>query len=176
MKKNKVLALAIFIISLNYCFSQTTCVDQLKLVSSIKLPGVSGRIDHLAYDNRNQTVFIAALGNNTVEVVDVKSNMLIHTIKGLNEPQGIRYISENNTVFVANGGNGECNIYNADTYQLIGSVKMPGGDADNVRYDAPSGKIFVGYGDGGIAVLDEKTLTTCLDIFNMNRILDIDLK
>jgi YVTN family beta-propeller protein len=136
----------------------------LKLSATITLPGVAGRIDHLAFVPKNQTIFVAALGNNTVEVVDLKSNKVVHSIKGLHEPQGIKYIPESNTIFVANGEDGECDIYNADTYKLISSLKMPGGDADNVRYDVTAGKIFVGYGDGGIAVIDAKTFKLLADV------------
>jgi YVTN family beta-propeller protein len=144
-------------ICLVVCQAQTSFQnDPLKLTATILLPNVSGRIDHLAYDNRNQTVFVAALGNNTVEVVDLKSRKVIHTIKNLHEPQGIKYIPENNVIFVANGENGECDIFNADSYDLITSIKLSG-DADNVRYDPSSGKIFVGYGDGAIAIIDAKT-------------------
>ena len=147
------------------CLTQNATSNQnLLLVTSIQLPNVSGRIDHLAFVGKNQTIFVAALGNNTVEVVDLKTKKVIHTIKGLHEPQGIKYIPENNAVFVANGENGECDIYNADTYQLITSIKMPAGDADNVRYDANAGKIFVGYGDGGITVIDAKTYKQLTDI------------
>jgi YVTN family beta-propeller protein len=165
MNKLKTVAILIITFSLNNCFAQTTVTNKgLQLVASIQLPNVNGRIDHLAYDSRNQTVFVAALGNNTVEVVDLKSKKVIHTIKGLHEPQGIRYIPENNIVIVANGENGECDVYNADTYQLITTIKMPAGDADNVRYDVNTGKIFVGYGDGGIAVIDAKTFKQLADI------------
>jgi len=136
----------------------------LKLTTTITLTDVAGRIDHLAFVPKNQTIFVAALGNNTVEVVDLISNKVIHSIKGLHEPQGIKYIRESNTVFVANGENGECDVYNADTYQLITSIKMPGGDADNVRYDVTADKIFVGYGDGGIAVIDAKTFNQLEDV------------
>jgi len=136
----------------------------LKLTTTITLPDVAGRIDHLAFVPKNQTIFVAALGNNTVEVVDLISNKVIHSIKGLHEPQGIKYIPESNTVFVANGENGDCDVYNADTYQFITSIKMPGGDADNVRYDVTAGKIFVGYGDGGLAVIDAKTFKQLADV------------
>jgi YVTN family beta-propeller protein len=165
MNKLKTVAILIVGFSLNNCLAQTTITNKgLQLAASIQLPNVSGRIDHLAYDSKNQTIFVAALGNNTVEVVDLKSKKVIHTIKGLHEPQGIKYIPENNMVFVANGGNGECEIYNADTYQLINSIKMPAGDADNVRYDVTAGKIFVGYGDGGISVIDAKTFKQLADV------------
>ncbi|MDP9324435.1 MAG: hypothetical protein M3P13_12440, partial [Acidobacteriota bacterium] len=45
----------------------------LSLVQSIELPRVEGRIDHLALDPTGEKMFVAALGNNTVEVVDVKN-------------------------------------------------------------------------------------------------------
>jgi YVTN family beta-propeller protein len=153
-----------FWLCLNECQGQTSSQnDSLKLTATIPLPGVSGRIDHLTFDIRNKTIFVAALGNNTVEVVDLKSKKVIHSIKGLHEPQGIKYIPESNTVFVANGENGVCDIFNADSYQLITSIKMSG-DADNVRYDSATGKIFVGYGDGGIAIIDAKTFKQLADI------------
>lgn len=167
MSMNKLKAISILVITLSVinCFAQNSVLNNgLKLVATIQLPKVSGRIDHLAFDTRNQTIFVAALGNNTVEVIDLKDKKVIQTIKGLHEPQGIKYIPENNTVFVANGENGECDIYNADTYQLVTSIKMPGGDADNVRYDVTTGKIFVGYGDGGIAVIDAKTFKQIADV------------
>src|SRR5216117_958293 len=41
----------------------------LRLVQTIPLPGVAGRIDHLAVDLAGKRLFVAALGNNTVEVV-----------------------------------------------------------------------------------------------------------
>ena len=128
----------------------------LKLIYSIPLPNVNGRIDHLAYNGKAGLLYIAALGNNTVEVADLKAKKVIYTIKGLKEPQGIRYISEGNVIFVANGENGECDIFNADTYKKTTSIKLDG-DADNVRYDPSSGNIYVGYGEGGIAVIDART-------------------
>jgi YVTN family beta-propeller protein len=165
MNKLNTIVILFIALSLNSCLAQNSVSNnELKLVGTIQLPNVSGRIDHLAFVTKNQTIFVAAFGNNTVEVVDLKTKKVIHTIKGLHEPQGIKYIPESNTVFVANGENGECDIYNADTYQLITSIKMPGGDADNVRYDDTNDKIFVGYGDGGIVVIDAKTLKQLADI------------
>src|SRR5262245_47163227 len=66
--------------------------ERLVLVSKIEMPGVRGRIDHIAYDPENHLAFIAALGNNTAEVVNINTKQLIHTIRGLDEPQGIVYI------------------------------------------------------------------------------------
>src|SRR5690349_4517992 len=70
--------------------------SQLTLSDTISLPGVHGRFDHLAYDSNNQILFIAALGNNSVEVVDLKGKKVLQSIKDLNEPQGIAFLPESN--------------------------------------------------------------------------------
>ena len=135
----------------------------LKLITTVLLPDVSGRIDHMAFNSQKQLVYVAALGNNTLEVIDLKNRKVIHSIKGLSEPQGIRYVPDNNTIFVANGGNGECRIFNADSYQQLASVKL-GDDADNVRYDPASKRIYVGNGEGSIAVIDAISFKLLADI------------
>ena len=60
----------------------------LRLVQTIPLPHVEGRIDHMAVDLQGQRLFVAALGNNTLEVLDLKAGTPLHTITGLHEPQG----------------------------------------------------------------------------------------
>ncbi len=136
----------------NGCNAQPQ-TNSLKLIVSISLPGVSGRIDHLSFNSKHQLIFVAALGNNTIEVVDLKNKKVVHTIKDLHEPQGVVFIPETNSIFVANGENGECNIFNAETFQKVTTIKLSG-DADNVRYDAATNLIYVGYGNGGIAIID----------------------
>ena len=157
MKQMKLFSVLLIALSflLNGCNAQTQS-DSLKLIKTIQLPNVSGRIDHLAYDAKHQKIYVVALGNNTVEVVDLKNNKVIHTIKNLSEPQGVAYIAESNSIFVANGDNGECDVFNAETYQKTISIDLTE-DADNVRYDSISKKIYVGYGNGGIAIIDSKT-------------------
>jgi hypothetical protein len=142
-------------ILLNGCNAQPQN-NSLKLVTTIPLSNVSGRIDHLSFNSKQQIVFVAALGNNTVEVVDLKNKKAIHTIKDLHEPQGVVFIPESNSIFVANGDNGECDVFNAESFQKTNSLKLSG-DADNVRYDAANKKIYVGYGNGGIAIIDATT-------------------
>ena len=162
--KGYYIAITLAVLCLEGCNAQSSKQSQaLPLIATIGLPGVSGRIDHLAYDSTTQRIFIAALGNNSVEVVDLKTNKVIHSITGLNEPQGIAFISGKNMLFVANGGNGACDVFNAATYQKITVVQLSG-DADNVRYDAVNKKIYAGYGEGAIAIIDAATLKQLADI------------
>src|SRR5207253_10934136 len=78
----------------------------LKLVQTIPLPNVEGRIDHLAVDVKGKRLFVAALGNNTVEVIDLKGGKLAKSLTGFHEPQGIAFLPDANRVIVANGGGG----------------------------------------------------------------------
>jgi len=59
-------------------------------------------------DSINHLAFVAALGNNTIEVVNIDSKQVVHTIKGLHEPQGVAYIPSLQILVVANGDNGQC--------------------------------------------------------------------
>jgi YVTN family beta-propeller protein len=131
--------------------------DVLKLTAKITLPDVHGRIDHIAYDANDHIAFVAALGNNSIEVVNVETKQVIHTIKGLHEPQGVLYIPSLKRFVVANGDNGTCMFFDATNYSLLGSIDLKD-DADNVRYDAVTNLIYVGYGSGGIAIIDANTM------------------
>jgi DNA-binding beta-propeller fold protein YncE len=123
-----------------------------QLKQTIALPGVEGRIDHFALDLTGDRLFVCALGNNTVEVLDLRKGERIHSITGLGAPQGITYIPELDHLFVANDKGGVCKIYDAKSYQTIGELNFQD-DADNVRYDDVSKRIYVGFGSGGIGIV-----------------------
>ena len=125
----------------------------LKLKQTIPLPGVEGRIDHFAFDAAGERLFVCALGNNTVEVLDLRKGERIHSITGLGAPQGIAYIPESNRIFVANDKGGICKIYDGKSFQAVGELDFED-DADNVRYDDATKKIYVGFGSGGIAIVN----------------------
>jgi DNA-binding beta-propeller fold protein YncE len=125
----------------------------LKLKQTIPLPGVEGRIDHFAADSLGQRLFVCALGNNSVEVIDLRKGERVRSITGLGVPQGVGYSPEFNRLFVANDKNGICKIYDGKSFQAVGELKLED-DADNVRYDETSKKFYVGFGNGGIAVVN----------------------
>jgi hypothetical protein len=131
-------------------------VSHLELEKTIELPEVKGRIDHLAFNPEKNIIYVAALGNNTVEAIDLDRGSTIHTITGLDEPQGVCFVPGENEIVVANGGNGDCVFYRASDYAIAATVNL-GDDADNVRYDPISKTIYVGYGNGAIGVIDEVT-------------------
>jgi len=125
----------------------------LELQQTIPLPGVEGRIDHLDLDFAGERLFVCALGNNSVEVLDLKKGERIHSIGGLGAPQGLAYVAQLNRLFIANDKGGLCQFYDAKSWQLLSTVNFQD-DADNVRYDAAAKQIYVGFGDGGIGVVN----------------------
>lgn len=130
--------------------------SSLKLVNRISIPDVEGRIDHIAIDVNGHRLFVCALENNTVEVIDLNANIRIHTISGLAEPQGILFLPESNKLYITSGQTGRCDIFNADTFNQIGNIQFSS-DADNIRYDPAAGLIYIGFGHGGLGVIDVKT-------------------
>ena len=150
----KHLILAIVIAVARSCLAVAEADEAgIQLKQTIPLPGVEGRIDHLDVDISGQRLFVCALGNNTVEVVDLNKGERIHTISGLGAPQGVAFVLELNRLLVANDKGGVCNIYDADSFLLIGKVDFAD-DADNVRYDSASKRIYVGFGSGGIGIIN----------------------
>ena len=119
----------------------------------IALPGVSGRIDHMAA--AGERLYIAALGNGSVEVVDLSAGSRVKSITGLKEPQGIAADPQLQRVFIACAGDGMVHAFDSGTFEEKGSVKL-GDDADNARL--VGGVLYVGYGEGAIAMLDPATL------------------
>jgi DNA-binding beta-propeller fold protein YncE len=125
----------------------------LKPAVTIPLAGVEGRIDHLAVDVAARRLFVAALGNNTVEVVDLDQSKRVRTVTGLDEPQGIAYVPSLGQLFVANGGDGTVHVFDGNTLAQLATIKTSG-DADNLRYDAATNTVIVGYGSGALGLID----------------------
>ena len=136
--------------------SESRDSNLLTPVAVIPMDGVDGRIDHFAFDEATGRLFVAALGNNTVEVVDVAGGRVVDQIKGLRAPQGVALASDANRLAIANDDDGTVRLVDAKTLRELASLDL-GRDADNVRYDAKSRRFWVGYGDGGLAQIDPAT-------------------
>jgi len=138
--------------------SQTREFLPLQLEEQIPVPGVAGRLDHFSADAKRRRLFVSALGNNTLEVIDVFAGRVIHSIKGLAQPQGPLYVPGVDKLYVANAEDGKVRVYDGATYMLRKTIDF-GKDPDNMRYDEASKTVFVGFGedDGGIAMIDPKT-------------------
>jgi hypothetical protein len=137
------------------CGAQPRPAAPLVLERSLELPNVTGRIDHLALDGARQHLFIAELGNGTVEALDLKSGRSLGRIGGLAEPQGLGYLASRDELIVATGGDGAVRFYRGADLSAVASLVL-GGDADNVRIDPADGRVVVGFGKA-LAIIDPAT-------------------
>src|SRR5256712_2280082 len=131
----------------------------LQLIQKIPVPGVAGRIDHFTAFPKRRLLIFAALGNNSMEIVNTFQAKVIQSVKGLNEPQGVLYVPGLDKIFAANAGNGTVKVYDGKTYALRKSIELGAeSDTDNLRWDEDSKRVFVGI-VGGIAMIDAVTET-----------------
>lgn len=125
----------------------------LRLEKTIDLPNVQGRIDHMSIDVKGERLFVSALGNNTLEVIDLKTGKPLKTIGQVKEPQGVLYVPDSNRIYVANRADGSVRIFDGGSYAPLKTLDY-GDDADNLRYDAARRRIYVGYGSGALGEID----------------------
>ena len=128
----------------------------LVLTEAIPLEGVKGRIDH--FGSAGNRLLISALGNNTVEVIDISARTVVHTITGIPNPQGVVFSPEANKLFAASS-KGKLYIYDGTSFDRIKEIDFHS-DVDNLRYDAVNKRVYVGYGEdntGAIGAVDATT-------------------
>ena len=139
----------------------------LVLTATVPLEGVKGRFDHFA--SGKGKVFLSALGNNSVEIIDIFQGVRAHEITGVPNPQGVAFSPEANKLFVASE-KGKVYIYDGDSYKLQTTLDFDGG-ADNLRYDAATKRVYVGCGDdeknAAIAAIDAMTSKRTDEVYKL---------
>src|SRR6266849_7889428 len=143
--------------------AQSADTGPLQLEAKILLGDVRGRIDHMAVDFKRQRLFVAELGNDSVGIDDLSNRKMISRIPGLKEPQGVGYEPTTDMLYVANAGDGSVRSFEGSDYKTTGRIEL-GSDADNIRVDAAAKRIFIGYGNGALAVIDPSTRSKVGDI------------
>jgi DNA-binding beta-propeller fold protein YncE len=74
----------------------------LQLEANIPLGNIRGRIDHMAVDLARHRLFVAALGDGSLAVLNLQTQRLERRIEDLPEPQGVGYDPATDTLYVAN--------------------------------------------------------------------------
>ena len=91
---------------------------------------------------------------------------VVRTLAGVPVPQGVVYSPETNKLFVGSD-EGKLYIYDGTKFDLITSIDF-GDDVDNLRYDASQKRVYVGFGDGESAAIQD--LSGHNGLLNLNRI------
>jgi DNA-binding beta-propeller fold protein YncE len=137
--------------------------EPLRLVETIPLPGVKGRLDHMDVDVKGKRLFVAGLENGSLEVVDLQTGKRTQSIPGFKKPQGIFYVAELKKVFVASGDDGMLRVFQSDRLDLLDSIPLEPGP-NRLAYDPHDKRIYVGYGGkdagkdyGEVGIIDAST-------------------
>ena len=163
-RKTPITMLMVFVLNTLLWASSAALSQQpaLERIQTIQLKGPHGRLDHLALDARHARLFVANMANSSLDIVDLKNGMLLKQIPGQKGIQGIAYADDLNRVFVGVGELGACNVFDGDDYSLVKSLPFP--DADNVRYDSRTQRVYVAHADKALAVINGKSLEVLADI------------
>jgi hypothetical protein len=142
----------------------------LRLVQTIAMPNVKGRIDHMDVDVKGKRLFVAGLENGSLEVLDLAAGKWSKSLPGFKKTQGVAYIPSLNKVFVASGDDGMLRVFRGDTLELLDSIKLELGP-NRVTYDPRTKILYVGYGGkdagkdyGMVGIIDAKTDKSLGDI------------
>jgi WD40 repeat protein len=137
--------------------------ESLRLVQTIPMPNVKGRIDHMDVDVKGKRLFVAGLENGSLEVIDLQAGKWSKSIPGFKKTQGIAYVPSLNKVFVASGDDGMLRVFRGDTLELLNAIKLDLGP-NRVAYDPRAEVVYVGYGGkdagkdyGEVGIIDAKT-------------------
>jgi hypothetical protein len=156
-------SMAAFLLALLVTPTASRAEEALSLEGKIALSGVAGRIDHMAVDLARKRLLVAALGNGTLDIVDLVEGHRVKQVAGLREPQGVAYAQKPDLVVVASAGDGTVRFFHGEDLAPAGSLALSN-DADNVRIDPHTGNTIVGYGSGGLAIIDPERRSKIGDI------------
>ena len=142
--------------------SQEGVKQPLRLVQTISIPNVKGRLDHMEVDVQGKRLFLAGLENGTFEVVDLRAGKWTRSIPGFKKPQGVLYVPKLNKLFLASGDDGMVRVFRGDTLQLLDSIELEPGP-NRIVYEPNSKLVYVGYGGkdagkdyGEVGIIDAK--------------------
>src|SRR5437899_3711974 len=153
--------LTIFLVA--YAEADAQEKECLRLVQTIPMRNVKGRIDHMDVDVKGKRLFVAGLENGSLEVVDLQAGKWLKSIPGFKKPQGIAYVPALNKLFIASGDDGMVRVFRGDTLDLLDAIKLDLGP-NRVAYDPQRKLLCVGYGGkdagkdyGEVGIIDAKT-------------------
>jgi hypothetical protein len=163
------IALALLFVGTTQVSAQESSAPQearpLVLTEAIPLEGIKWRFDHFGTSGRE--LFISALGNNTVEVIDVSGRTLEHTIINRsthaisrwaltpehNFPMALDEVDHR--LFVGTHEPARLAVYDTQSGHMIAALPSVQ-DAHDLYYDAGRKRIYTAGGEGFIYALEQK--------------------
>jgi len=117
----------------------------LVLVQTIPLPGVKGRLDHMGIDLEKRRLFVAAVANNTLEVVDLTGGKVINALTGFKDTQDALFLGGDFNKLYVSSLDGHLRVFQGETFRLVQDFKIEP-DPNRLFFDPETNLIYFGYG------------------------------
>lgn len=143
----------IHIASIQYINAQ----EILREVDTIPIALSRGKIAQLAIDIDKLHLFITFPGNNSVEVLNLKSKKIVRSIRNLKTPQGVAYVPNKHHLYISQRDNGTVRILDTVNYNAVQIIDFKH-DADRILYVPQTNSVLVSQGSGGIGIIDANTM------------------
>src|ERR1700693_6302190 len=144
----------------------------LRLVQTVSLTGLQRHWDHFGVDLKSNRLFVTSGDEPVVDVFDMRTNKLIHTITGTKGSHNVLTFPEMKKIVVVDGEASELKIYNYDTYELMSHTELTI-DADPAVYDPVTKYLYVV--NGGRAAKTPYCLISVVDAVSGKKLEDIKL-
>lgn len=116
----RLLALCPFLLGLLASLSRAQRGGQdLALEGVAELPPVRGWLTQLALDRKADRLYVAAIGNDTVEVVDTHGLRHVRSLLGVLEPRGVAALEGRGRVWIASAATGELRLVETATGRVL---------------------------------------------------------
>jgi DNA-binding beta-propeller fold protein YncE len=126
----------------------------LERVRDVRLPGRSSRFDYQSIDAPGRRLYIAHLGDSTLDVIDLDALTVVATVPELADVHGVLAAPEIGRVFASATGTNELVTLNASSDQII--ARTPTGQfPDGIAYDPSDDLVLVSNKNAGSETLIE---------------------
>jgi YVTN family beta-propeller protein len=126
-------------------------------VTDVPLPGRPTRFDYESVDTAARRLYVAHLGDSTLDVIDLDTLRVVATVPQLAEVHGVAVAPERQRVYATATGSNQLVTIDATTNQVVAHVPT-GRFPDGIAYDADDGLVFVSNtNDGSITVVAATT-------------------
>jgi hypothetical protein len=143
---SKLLSLCFIIIVAGFAISASAQEKPaLRLVQTIPLPGVKGRLDHMGIDLERKRLFVAAAANNTLEVVDLTSGKVTNSLTGFVDTQDALFLGGDFNKLYVSSLDGHLRVFQGETFNLVQDFKIEA-DSNRLFYDPATSLIYFGCG------------------------------
>src|SRR5712672_4342484 len=117
----------------------------LRLVQTVPLPGITGRLDHMGVDLEKKRLFVAAVANNTLEVVDLAAGKVAKSLAGFKDTQDALFLGGDFNKLYVSSLDGHLRVFQGETFRLVQDFKIAP-DSNRLFYDPTTNLIYFGYG------------------------------